>query len=72
MERKVIETKWYNPMGSDCVGIVLVDTGHGLKAYIGIASGIHEEMDTASIMSRGARFHEGPKLWPDRPEKWAS
>jgi hypothetical protein len=65
----VVDTKWFT--GRDCIGIVLVDTGHGYKAYIGLASGYNEESDAESIAAGGTRFHYGSALWPHITE-WAS
>lgn len=69
---RIIDTKWYSPLGQPCIGIVLADTGIGLKAYIGIGTGFSEEADVSSIVAHGARFRDGEKLWPNAPTFWAT
>jgi len=57
---------WYTQMMGPPyqIGIVLLNTGFGYKAYIGTANGSDEEYDSRSIATFGAKFHEGPRLWP--------
>ncbi len=59
----IVDVKWFP--GRDCIGIVLVDTGFGHKAYIGACHGFDEESDQEAIAKYGTRFHYGSLLWPD-------
>lgn len=59
MEKKVVDSIWFNEMNSlRVIGIVKVDTGFGIKYYIGTASGENLEKDEIQIMERGAKFPE--------------
>lgn len=64
MEYNVKDAIWFS--GRDVIGIVLVDTGFGHKAYIGCTPGEYsgnEVSDAQYIASCGARFHHANKLW---------
>ncbi len=54
---KVIETLWFNGFKGS-VGIVVIeeDVTKKRKAYIGVASGKDEKLDTDGIISWGQRF----------------
>jgi hypothetical protein len=67
---KVVDSKWYNHNGH-CIGIVLVETDFGHKAYIGVGYGNDEAFDATRIVSNGARFREAPALWP-KIDLWAT
>ena len=65
-ELKVIDTKWFTQMmHPSTIGIVLVDTGFGHKAYIGTGFGIDEGSDQQTICRNGSRFRPAQALWPD-------
>lgn len=66
---QILDAKWYTTM-SNTIGIVLVNTQGGHKAYIGTAPGWNEELDRRYISDHGARFHHAPALWPDIKD-WA-
>ena len=70
---KIIDAIWYSPQTHSglCVGIVLVDTGFGHKAYIGVGTGINEEADKALIAAQGARFNHGASVWA-HVKQWAA
>ena len=63
---KIKDVLWYTPLthAQLVIGIVLVDTGFGHKAYIGVGTGINEEVDKALIAVNGAPFRHGDALWP--------
>ncbi len=62
-QTEVIDVKWFS--GVDCIGIVLVDTGYGHKAYIGVGRGDDEQEDIDYIAGNGSRFHFARLLWPN-------
>jgi len=65
-EKKVTDSIWFSEMGSsNIIGIVKVDTGFGIKYYIGTASGENIKDDEVKIMEKGAHFSEkaGKKLF---------
>lgn len=71
MSDEVLDAKWYTgAMGG--IGIVLIRHERGVCAYIGFAPGANEQADVRMIREWGARFHEGPALWPKIPaDQWA-
>ena len=69
MNYKVIDVRWYS--GRETLGIVLIDTGFGHKAYIGyVPMPWDEKRDAERIVRWGVRFTDADKLWPDIKE-WA-
>ena len=46
-----LQSSWFNT-----IGIVLVDTGFGLKSYIGNGSGFDQKADESYIMNYGSKF----------------
>ena len=57
MDRKILGSLWFTEMGSfGSIGIVLVDTGHGHKSYIGTSRGLNQKADEQKIANMGARF----------------
>lgn len=55
MEYKILGAKWWNNVDGS-IGIVAVETklgGGEWKAYIGIASGLHEKMDEQHVAAYG-------------------
>lgn len=62
---------WYTG-GAGSVGIVLVATLKGHKAYIGVSGGRYDaDSDALHIAQWGAKFDHGPALWP-AIETWAN
>lgn len=56
---KVLDSVWFNPMGSTIIGVVKVETKFdGIKYYIGTASGRNIDNDASHIAERGAKFPE--------------
>lgn len=55
MEDKIINAYWFTNKDG-CIGIVLVNTEQGLKAYIGQAKGEKEQEDIEHIAKWGAKF----------------
>jgi len=54
---KILDSYWFNPMGSAIIGIVKVETEYdGIKYYIGTASGRDTDDDARHIAERGAKF----------------
>lgn len=49
------------------IGLILTDTGHGHKAYLGIGLGLDLVTDIRMICEHGGRFPNSwaSKLWPD-------
>jgi hypothetical protein len=64
---QIEDVLWYSGMLGE-IGVILVNTGFGYKAYIGVGTGINEDYDKMRIAELGAKFQDGPRLWPDR--KW--
>lgn len=63
---KVLDARWFTPMGGACIGIVMVETEYdGIVFYIGLGVGINEDNDRRLIMERGAKFpwHVGMELF---------
>lgn len=58
MEDKIINAYWFTNKDG-CIGIVLVNTEQGLKAYIGQAKGEKEQEDIEHIAKWGAKFSCG-------------
>jgi len=57
------DVKWFS--GRAMVGIVLVRTVHGHKAYIGVGEGADEKYDSLSIALGGAKFYPyAAAVWP--------
>lgn len=54
MNKKIINYMWKN--GRDCIGIVIVDTGFGIKGYIGVASGMSQQYDVQQIADYGTKL----------------
>jgi hypothetical protein len=46
-----LQSTWFNT-----IGVVLVDTGFGLKSYIGNGSGFDQKADENYIMNYGSKF----------------
>lgn len=69
MSANVVDAKWYTS-GNHTIGIVLIDSGFGHKAYLGLGYGLEARYDEQHIVRSGARFPDGPKLWPNIAE-WA-
>jgi hypothetical protein len=68
---QIEDVLWFTQMGArPMIGVVLVNTGFGYKAYIGTGDGSDEDFDKLQIATFGAKFHEGRLLWPDR-QWWA-
>ena len=56
-KKKVLDSIWFHEMGSpNTIGIVKVDTGFGIKHYIGTATGQDQGEDEIKIMDGGAKF----------------
>lgn len=57
------DVKWFS--GRDTVGIVLVKTKFGHKAYIGTGEGTDEKYDSLSIAQNGSKFYPyAAAVWP--------
>ena len=53
---KVLSSMWFNSLRGECIGLVLVDAGAELKAYLGSAMSGTEDADVKHICSFGAKF----------------
>jgi len=57
------DVKWF--CGRDTIGLVLVKTMHGHKAYIGLGEGADSKYDSLSIAQNGAKFYPyAAAVWP--------
>lgn len=57
MSGKILQSLWFTEMGSAYpIGIVLVATEFGSKAYIGTGYGYSKERDEQKIVDTGAKF----------------
>lgn len=55
--KKILEVHWFTPgKAQGIIGIVLVREDGELKAYIGIAEGVDEELDKVNIAEWGSHF----------------
>jgi hypothetical protein len=59
----VVDVKWYTSFRAN-IGIVLIKTFSGHKAYIDTVDGDHELMDVHRICEHGGIFPDGHLLWP--------
>lgn len=57
-EYNVVNSIWFT-QGIHHIGIVKVDTGFGIKYYMGIGAGYNKEVDEQHIAGYGARVHSG-------------
>lgn len=59
----IVDTKWF--CGRDTIGIVLVKTAHGHKAYIGAGNGFSQDEDSLMIAQNGTKFYPyAAAVWP--------
>lgn len=61
---RIKDAVWYTPQGA-CIGIVLVETIGGHKAYIGVGSGFDATSDSRRIALNGVPFYHADSLWPN-------
>jgi hypothetical protein len=71
MDSKVIAVKWKT--GRDCIGIVAVDTGFGIKGYIKTVSGMDQDGDIKQVAEWGTRLEVSEIIgfFPERSEEFA-
>lgn len=54
---KIINVTWFTQMGAvKPIGIIVGEDGEERKAYIGVGSGLNEEMDIQHIAETGAKI----------------
>jgi hypothetical protein len=70
MESKVIAVAWKT--GRECIGIVAVDTGFGIKGYIKKVEGMDQDSDITQIAEWGTRLEvsELEGFFPNRLEEF--
>jgi len=70
-KHRIVDKMWFT--SNNTVGIVVVDNGFEMKAYIGVGSGLNEEADALWIAQHGARVHklalENILSWLEKPRK---
>lgn len=54
MPSKVIAVNWKT--GRSCIGIVVVDTGFGIKGYIDVVSGLDQDRDIQAVADYGTKL----------------
>lgn len=53
---KILGSYWFSELGGKVIGIVVVDTGFEIKAYIGNGDGHDQSQDESRIARHGAKF----------------
>ncbi len=72
MTSKVIAVKWKT--GKECIGIVIVDTGFGIKGYIKKVDGMDQDRDITQVAEWGTGLDssEIEGFFPHRSEEFRS
>lgn len=67
-EHKIVDTIWFSQgCAPGIIGIVIVDNGFEIKAYMGTGFGFDAKIDALHIAQHGARLH---KLTLDKVKEW--